>query len=129
MHPHPWRLQMCSGIAMHWTLGGAAPAACNYASTAKPTAGSNLLHVALESNAGGWIGAAFPRSPNTMVPADSIIGWMAANGSASVGAYYLGVGCCCSCCRSSCCRCCCLLLLRWLWAGALAAADLPLLGR
>ncbi len=76
---------------MHWTLGGAVPAACKYASTAKPTAGSNLLHIALESNAAGWIGAAFPRLPNTMVPADGMIGWMAANGSASVGAYYLGV--------------------------------------
>jgi hypothetical protein len=77
---------------MHWTLGGAPPAACKYASPASPTAASNTLHVALESNAGGWIGAAFPRSPGVMVPADSVIGWIAANGSASVSAYYLGVG-------------------------------------
>lgn len=81
--------QMCGNIAMHWTVGGAAPAACKYASTAKSTAGSNVVHIALESSAAGWLGAAFPKTAGSMLPADAMIGWTDASGSAAVGAYQL----------------------------------------
>jgi hypothetical protein len=82
---------MCGNIGMHWTLGGTPPAACKYSSTARPTTGSNVVHIALQSTAAGWLGAAFPRSPGSMVPADAMIGWGDASGSPVVGAYHLTV--------------------------------------
>ncbi|GLC44511.1 hypothetical protein PLESTF_000552500 [Pleodorina starrii] len=84
----------CGKIRIHWSLGGDPPSGpgCSYLqntaqSVAAPDPSSQLLHVALQSAATGYLAMSWPRTTGYMYPADAIIGFLDSSGQPSVGAY------------------------------------------
>ncbi|KAG2434145.1 hypothetical protein HXX76_007872 [Chlamydomonas incerta] len=84
---------VCGRIRMHWSLGGPAPSGpgCSYGAnwntSGLPDAASPLLHIALQTDVGGYVAASWPRTAGIMAPADGVIGFATADGGADIRAY------------------------------------------
>ncbi|GAX83086.1 hypothetical protein CEUSTIGMA_g10512.t1 [Chlamydomonas eustigma] len=91
-------LQVCSSIALHWSLGGPPPSLmnCQYSSSSSTaTSGAlnstaDVIHFALTTDLTGYVAMSLPAVVQVMSPADSIIALITqANSSGSVGPYLL----------------------------------------
>jgi hypothetical protein len=56
-----------------------------------PDAASQLLHIALQTDVLGYLALSWPAKLGVMAPADSIVGYASADGSANVSAYGIAV--------------------------------------
>ncbi|KAG2491830.1 hypothetical protein HYH03_009787 [Edaphochlamys debaryana] len=89
---------VCGRIRMHWSLGGPPPTGpgCSFLSTlganstakpGSPDPSSSLLHVALQTDVGGYVAVSWAAAFGVMAPADAVVGFAREDGSASVRAY------------------------------------------
>ncbi|PNW72324.1 hypothetical protein CHLRE_16g672850v5 [Chlamydomonas reinhardtii] len=84
---------VCGRIRIHWSLGGPPPPGpgCSYAAdwstSGLPDASSPLLHMALQTDVGGYVAVSWPRTPGVMAPADAVIGFATGDGGANIQAY------------------------------------------
>lgn len=56
-----------------------------------PDASSPLLHMALQTDVGGYVAVSWPRTPGVMAPADAVIGFATGDGGANIQAYSISV--------------------------------------
>jgi hypothetical protein len=90
-------LQVCSSIAIHWSLGGQPPSLtnCQYASPSSAVSGAlnstaDIVHFALVTDLTGYVAMSLPSVVGVMSPADSIIALIQkTNSTGSVGPYFL----------------------------------------